>query len=168
MIPLNEKNAILNDLDALIQKEKLAPQKISGDILIVDDNPDNLKLLIAILTEKGYTVRPTNNGVRALASVHKARPDLILLDVMMPEMDGYEVCRRLKADASTCEIPILFISGLDEVFDKVKAFQMGGIDYITKPLQEEEVLARIESQLTIQKQKQQLKQELEHELLQLS
>ncbi|MEK7484601.1 MAG: response regulator, partial [Planctomycetota bacterium] len=89
-------------------------QPISGDILIVDDNPNNLKLLIAILTEKGYSVRPTTNGIRALSTVHKVLPDLILLDVMMPEMDGYEVCRQLKADAATREIPIIFISGLDE------------------------------------------------------
>ncbi|HEY9840746.1 MAG TPA: diguanylate cyclase [Candidatus Obscuribacterales bacterium] len=134
---------------------------MSRDILIVDDNPNNLKLLISILTEKAYRVRPATNGARALATIQKEKPDLILLDVMMPDMDGYEVCRQLKADPASREIPVIFISALDEVFDKVRAFEAGAVDFITKPIQEAEVLARIESQLLIQEQKHLLEQEIE-------
>lgn len=135
-------------------------QKTFGDILIVDDLPENLRVLSQMLSENGYKVRKAINGKIALRAAKSSAPDLILLDIKMPDMDGYEVCSQLKADPETLEIPVIFISALDEVLDKVRAFQMGGIDYITKPFQVEEVIARIESQLTIQRQKLQLQQEI--------
>ena len=118
-------------------------------VLIVDDNPDNLRLLSRILTKKGYKVRPAPGGSLALKSVQSALPDLILLDIKMPGMDGYEVCRRLKADERTRDIPVLFISGLTEEMDKIKGFSAGGVDYITKPFQYEEVLARVETHVSL-------------------
>ncbi|NET36111.1 MAG: response regulator [Cyanothece sp. SIO1E1] len=127
-----------------------------ADILIADDAPDILRLLSAILTKQGYEVRKALDGQMALKAIQTAKPDLILLDVRMPDMSGYEVCRRLKADAQTSAIPIIFISGLDDTLDKVKAFTVGGVDYITKPLQAEEVLARIENQLSLRSLQKQL------------
>jgi signal transduction histidine kinase len=123
---------------------------MSQTILIVDDTPDNLRLLAGMLTEQGYKVRPAPSGEWALTSIQKELPDVILLDIIMPEMDGYEVCRRLKADERTRDIPVIFISALDEVVDKVTAFSMGGVDYITKPFQLEEVLARVRTHLDLQ------------------
>ncbi len=120
-----------------------------GNILVVDDNPDNVRLLAAILTERGYEVRKALNGARALAAVAAALPDLILLDITMPEMNGYEVCQQLKADAKTRDVPVIFISALDEVMDKQKAFDVGGADYIVKPFQGAEVILRIENQLKL-------------------
>ncbi|MDX2217267.1 MAG: response regulator, partial [Oculatellaceae cyanobacterium bins.114] len=131
-------------------------QPAKADILIVDDTPDNLRVLSAMLTNRGYEVRKALNGQRAIASVQSEPPDLILLDIKMPEMDGYEVCKRLKATPSPCEVPIIFISALDDALDKVRAFAAGGVDYVTKPFQEAEVLARIEHQLRIQRLQQQL------------
>jgi PleD family two-component response regulator len=129
-----------------------APDTASkGNLLIVDDTPDNLRLLSAALTEHGYKVRSVINGAMALMGAQAAAPDAILLDIKMPDMDGYEVCQRLKDNRLTCEIPVIFISALDEVFDKVKAFTSGGVDYIQKPFQVEEVLARIENQLTVRR-----------------
>ncbi|MCL1471915.1 GGDEF domain-containing response regulator [Argonema antarcticum] len=119
------------------------------DILIVDDTPANLRFLAKILTVQGYNVRKALNGQIALTSCQMILPDLILLDIMMPDMDGYEVCLRLKADEQTCKIPVIFISALSDVFDKVKGFKVGGIDYITKPFQFEEVIARVKSQLAL-------------------
>ena len=119
------------------------------DILIVDDTLPNLKLLSQMLTERGFQVRAALNGTRALAAIQASPPDLILLDVVMPEMDGYELCQRLKADEYTRDIPVLFISSLSETEDKVKGFAVGGLDYITKPFQLEEVLARIETHLKL-------------------
>jgi diguanylate cyclase (GGDEF)-like protein len=121
-------------------------------IVIVDDMPDNLHLLTDILKSHGYKVRPVSSGAQALETIHKEPPELILLDIMMPDMDGFEVCRSLKADEGTKEIPIIFLSALNEVFDKIKAFKAGGIDFITKPFQVEEVLARVRTHLTIQAQ----------------
>ena len=129
-----------------------------GNILLVDDTPDNLRLLSNALTERGYKVRSVINGAMALMGAKAAPPDLILLDINMPQMNGYEVCEALKADAQTREIPVIFISALDEVLDKVRAFAVGGRDYISKPFQFEEVLARIENQLTIRNLQQQLQQ----------
>jgi len=131
----------------------------TANILVVDDTPENLRLLIGILREQGYKVRSASNGPRAIATAQMHPPGVILLDIMMPEMDGYEVCKRLKADERTREIPIIFISGLDEVLDKVKAFLLGGVDYITKPFQSEEVLARVQTHLTIRNQHQQLQEQ---------
>src|SRR6476620_7474482 len=125
---------------------------IQPNILVVDDKPDNVRLLSTILTERGYQVRKALNGQRALATVQEFPPTLILLDVMMPEMNGYEVCARLKASPKTSAIPVIFLSALDDDLDKVKAFDVGAVDYITKPFQNKEVLARVANQLTIQSQ----------------
>jgi two-component system, NtrC family, sensor kinase len=127
-----------------------------GNILIVDDTPANLQILNQMLTEQGYKVRPTVSGKMALKSVQSVTPDLVLLDIQMPEMNGYEVCEKLKADDKTAEIPVIFISALSDVFDKVKAFSVGGIDYITKPFQAEEVLARVKTHLKLSQLQQQL------------
>ena len=132
-----------------------------ADILIVDDVPDNLRLLSAILTEHEYEVRKALNGQMALTAANAYPPDLILLDITMPDLDGYTVCERLKADDLTAAIPVIFISALDDVLDKVKAFGIGGVDYITKPFQGEEVLARVENHLRLQcLQKQLMKQNI--------
>lgn len=129
------------------------------NILIVDDHPDNLRLLAKMLESQGYPVRKSLNGRMALQAVHRHPPDLILLDITMPEMNGYEVCQQLKASEATANIPIIFISALDCIDDKVRAFEMGGQDYITKPFQELEVLMRVKNQLLIQQQQQQLIQQ---------
>jgi len=121
----------------------------SGNILVVDDTPANLRLLTDILTKKGYKVRPVPNGRFTLSAARSLPPDLILLDIMMPEMNGYEVCEQLKADELTRDIPVIFLSALNDVLDKVKAFSVGGVDYITKPFQVEEVLARVETHLAM-------------------
>lgn len=141
------------------------PPNAKGNILIVDDTPDNLRLLSSTLRDRGYKVRSVINGAMALMGAQAAPPDLIMLDIKMPDMDGYEVCQRLKADEGTCEIPVIFISALDEVLDKVKAFTSGGVDYIQKPFHVEEVLARIENQLTIRRLQTQL-QTQNHQLQQ--
>ena len=127
-----------------------------GNILIVDDTPANLRLLSQMLAEQGYRVRPVPDGPLALEATRAEPPDLILLDIRMPEMDGYEVCEHLKADAQTRDIPIIFISALGETQDKVKAFTAGGVDYVTKPFQVEEVLARVETHLALRKLQKQL------------
>ncbi|MBD2086385.1 response regulator [Coleofasciculus sp. FACHB-542] len=128
-----------------------------ADILIVDDTPDNIRFLSSLLLDKGYNVRKSINGQMALTAVKTLQPDLILLDINMSGMNGYEVCERLKEDTETSSVPVIFLSALDDVLDKVKAFQVGGVDYITKPFQIEEVLARIQNQLTIQSLQTQLK-----------
>jgi signal transduction histidine kinase len=120
------------------------------NILIVDDNPENLRLLSTLLAKKGYNVRRSLNGETALSAVHAIVPDLVLLDINMPGMSGYEVCEHLKNNPQTREIPVIFLSAWDDVQYKIKAFKVGGVDYITKPFQFEEVLARIQHQLTIQ------------------
>ncbi len=121
----------------------------SNNILIVDDTPENLTVLRQMLTEHGYRVRPALSGEIALKAVQTDIPDLILLDVMMPGMDGYEMCNRLKAEAQTSDIPVLFISALNETEDKVRGFKAGGVDYITKPFNAREVLARVETHLAL-------------------
>ncbi|MBD2666153.1 response regulator receiver sensor signal transduction histidine kinase [Richelia sinica FACHB-800] len=120
-----------------------------GNILIVDDTPNNLHLLSSMLEEQGYEVRCANSGAMALIAVSTEHPDIILLDINMPDMNGYEVCQRLKNDQQTQDIPVIFLSALSETIDKVKAFRLGGVDYVTKPFQLEEVLARIETQLNL-------------------
>jgi DNA-binding response OmpR family regulator/putative methionine-R-sulfoxide reductase with GAF domain len=122
---------------------------VLGNILIVDDSPENLRLLSQMLTEHGYKVRAVRSGAQAITAAQASPPDLILLDIMMPEMDGYEVCRRLKADECTGDIPILFLSALGDVEDKIKAFTSGGVDFITKPFQAQEMLARVRTHLTL-------------------
>lgn len=129
------------------------------NILIVDDRLENLRLLSKMLAGEGYKVRKLLDGFRALDAAQLAPPDLILLDIMMPGMDGYEVCQNLKADPRTQEIPVIFLSALDDIGDKVKAFAVGGVDYITKPFQQEEVLARVKTHLQLQKLTQTLKQQ---------
>ncbi|MFP5270834.1 response regulator [Coleofasciculus sp.] len=138
-----------------------------GNLLIVDDTPENLQVLSATLSDQGYQVRGVVKGKMAIRAAKSAQPDLILLDIRMPEMDGYTVCEHLKADPETWGIPVIFISAIDDVLDKVKAFRVGGVDYITKPFQVEEVLARVEHQLTIRRLSQQLRdrnQKLEQEI----
>lgn len=132
-------------------REKNKEEKFQANILIVDDTQSNLRLLVDLLKKKGYKVCPVTNGKMALSEVKGMMPDLILLDIMMPEMDGYEVCRQLKADEATREIPVIFMSALDEVLDKVKAFGVGGVDYITKPFQLKEVLARVETHIELRR-----------------
>jgi len=127
-----------------------------GNILIVDDTPNNLRLLSETLSEQGYEVQCAINGKLALMAVKNSLPDLVLLDIKMPDMDGYEVCSTLKSQPETAEVPVIFLSSLDDVLDKVQAFKVGGIDYVTKPFQVEEVLARVENQLTICRLQQQL------------
>lgn len=137
----------------------LSNEESKGLILIVDDTPHNLQILSTALTKQGYQVRGAANGSMALIGAKNIMPDLILLDIKMPEMDGYTVCERLKAEAQTQDIPVVFISALDDALDKVKAFTVGGLDYITKPFQLAEILARVENQLTIGRlQKEQRKQ----------
>ncbi|WP_346289395.1 GGDEF/EAL domain-containing response regulator [Sphaerothrix gracilis] len=120
-----------------------------GSILIVDDNPDNLRLLSEVLTREGYEVRKATSGTMAIKSVQALLPDLILLDILMPEISGYEVCQQLKASAQTAAVPIIFLSALNDPFDKVKAFNAGAVDYIAKPFQFEEVIVRVRHQLAL-------------------
>lgn len=151
-----------------MNQESLSPSK--GNILVVDDTPANLRLLVSILRVKGYKVRPALNGSFALSAVQLLPPDLILLDIMMSEMDGYAVCEHLKADERTRDIPIIFISAINEALDKVKAFTVGGVDYITKPFQIEEVLARVDMHLSmarLQKDMKSKNEELSRTLQQL-
>ncbi len=129
-------------------KHKFQPD--SYKILIVDDIPDNLRLLATTLTEQGYTVRCAKNGSIALMGARNDLPDLILLDINMPELNGYQVCEQLKADRTTSSIPIIFLSAQDGIQDKVRAFTTGGVDFIGKPFQVEEVLARVRNQLALQ------------------
>jgi sigma-B regulation protein RsbU (phosphoserine phosphatase) len=129
-----------------------------ANILIVDDTPANLRLLSQMLAEAGYHVRPLPDGALALAAARAEPPDLILLDIKMPGMDGYQVCQRLKAEAETRDIPIIFISALDAVQDKVNAFSAGGVDYVTKPFHAEEVLARVATHLALRELQKQLQE----------
>lgn len=121
----------------------------SADILVVDDKPDNLRLLSSILTNEGFKVRKVLSGQLAVDAAQIHPPDLILLDIMMPQPDGYQVCQDLKANPCTADIPIIFLSALDTVADKIKAFTAGGVDFISKPFQQEEVLARVKTHLQI-------------------
>jgi signal transduction histidine kinase len=141
---------------------------IKGDILVVDDTLPSLRTLSTMLTEQGYQVRGVTNGPMALIAVEAESPDLILLDVRMPGMDGYEVCQRLRENAGTSRIPVIFLSASDELVDKVGGFAVGGVDYIAKPFQLEEVLARIETHLTLGKLRKQLEAQnaqLRHEIV---
>lgn len=127
----------------------MSVESIKADILIVDDTPANLQVLSNLLKDSGYKVRAAPNGLIALRTIESKQPDLLLLDVNMPEMNGYEVCQQLKSDPATAGIPIIFISALNETLDKVKAFELGAADYITKPFQFEEVQARVALQLKL-------------------
>jgi len=123
--------------------------KAIPDILIVDDTLANLKVLSETLTTNGYEVRAVKNGKTALTAVRTKPPSLILLDINMPEMNGYEVCKKIKADRAICNIPVIFLTASNEALDKVKAFNCGGADYISKPFQIEEVLVRVKNQLEL-------------------
>jgi len=129
-----------------------------GNILIVDDTPANLSVLSMMLTKAGYKVRPAISGEVALKAVEADLPDLILLDIRMPEMDGFEVCQQLKANPQTQDIPVIFISALSEIDDKLTAFDVGGVDYITKPFQTAEVRVRVNTHITIARQRQEIQQ----------
>ena len=118
-------------------------------ILVVDDIADNLQILSTTLSKQGYQVRCAKNGSTAIRGASKILPDLILLDIKMPDLDGYQVCQKLKADEKTRHIPVIFLSALDDVLDKVKAFEVGGVDYISKPIQVKEVLVRVENQISL-------------------
>ena len=136
-------------------------------ILLVDDNPINLQVLMETLQERGSRLLIAKDGKAALDITRKTTPDLILLDIMMPEMDGYEVCQHLKADSATARIPVIFLSAMDRTEDKVSGLKLGAVDYITKPFQPEEVLARVDTHLTIhrlQREVQEQRDQLEHEL----
>jgi len=133
----------------------------AGNILVVDDNPHNLRLLIAILSMRGYKVQPAPSGTIALESALSTPPDLILLDIMMPEMDGYKVCQKLKENELTRSVPVIFISAMSTISDKVKAFEIGAVDYITKPFQAEEILARVNTHLLLRRTQILLENEIE-------
>jgi len=130
-------------------------------ILIVDDDPTNLEILSEYLNQAEFKTLIAKNGKSALQQSEQARPDLILLDVIMPDMDGFETCRRLKQNEATKDIPVIFMTALSDMKAKVKGFESGGVDYITKPFQIEEALARVNTHLTIRKQQQQLQQQTE-------
>jgi signal transduction histidine kinase len=132
----------------------------SGDILIVDDTPANLYLLAEMLAQAGYRARSAANGESALRSVQACQPALILLDVRMPDMDGFEVCRRLKESTVTRDIPVIFLSAATATADKLKAFKLGAADYITKPFHHEEVLARVRVHLTLSAAQEQLTRQI--------
>ncbi len=136
-------------------------------ILVVDDTPANLRVLLRLLTDNGYIVRAAPSGERALQFIGTTLPDLILLDILMPGLDGYAVCARLKADPRTSAIPVIFLSSEHDPLNKVQAFALGGVDYITKPFQAEEVLARVGTHLSLAMLRRDLEarvQERTHEL----
>lgn len=137
--------------------------KTAANILIIDDTLANLQILASMLDEQGYYVRPVNNGAMGVQAAQLSPPDLILLDIQMPGMDGFEACLQLKADERTRDIPVIFISALNEISDKVKAFRLGGVDYITKPFQLEEVQARVNIQVELQRLRQQDQQLIEEQ-----
>jgi two-component system, sensor histidine kinase and response regulator len=128
----------------------------SATVLIVDDNPTNLSVLMAFLQEAGYTILVSTDGNSALERADYAQPDIILLDVLMPDIDGFETCRRLKAQATTADIPVIFMTALTETDDKLSGFEAGAVDYITKPLNRDEVLARVETHLKIDRQRREI------------
>src|SRR6476660_1016862 len=146
----------------------LKPQKLepagehAASILIVDDTPANLQVLAGMLKDRGYKIRPVPTGKLALLAARRDPPDLILLDINMPEMNGYEVCEQLKADPLLDGIPVIFISALTEPLDKVKAFAIGGVDYLTKPFQMEELHARVETHLKLRRLQVELEEHNRH------
>lgn len=130
-----------------------------GKILIIDDNPDNLKVLYISLKSAGFEVLVAEDGITGIEVVEYARPELILLDVMMPEIDGFEVCRRLKTNVATQNIPVIFLTALSETVNKLTGFQVGGVDYITQPIEHEEVIARVRTHLTLTRTRRKLLQQ---------
>lgn len=134
---------------------------VGGDILVVDDNPANLRLLTDMLGQRGFMVRVASSGAQTLKTVAMRLPELILLDIRMPGMDGFEVCERLKQDPATSAISIIFLSALSDIEDKARAFALGGADYITKPFQAEEVLMRVNNQIELSRSRRALQQAYE-------
>ena len=125
-------------------------------IMIVDDQPENVKLLIAYLKKSGFRISVAQSGEEAIQRVKRVMPDLVLLDVKLPGIDGFETCRRLKQDEATRDIPVIFVTISMEMVDKLAGFQAGGVDYIIKPFHHEEILARVNAHLTIRRLQQQL------------
>ena len=143
------------------------PVTFKGNIIIADDHLIDLQLLTRLLLKQGYQVRPVQDGGTAVTAAQMDPPDLMLIDVAMPKLSGYDVCVQLKADLRTCNVPIIFLSASNEAFDKLKAFSHGGVDYITKPFQSKEVLARVEMHLAHRRAQQELEEknrQLEHEI----
>lgn len=147
-------------LDALVQQ--LGPEGAGGlneilngipvparGVLVVDDTIETLRVLVATLSGEGYEVRPANGGAQALEAVRAQRPELVLLDVRMPEIDGYEVCRQLRESEATRNIPVLFLSGTGDDAERLRCFEVGGVDFIPKPFQREELLARVHTHLEL-------------------
>lgn len=132
----------------------------NGEILVVDDTPQTLQLLVTVLSGANYAVRPADSGALAMASIEASPPDLILLDVKMPQMSGFEVCRRLKQNPDTQEIPVIFLSGLSDLDDRVQGFQLGAVDFVTKPFQREELLARVKTHLELARLRSHLAEEV--------
>lgn len=130
-------------------------------ILVVDDQPANLKVLLSFLQEQDYRVYMVDSGQRAMEILPKVRPDLVLLDVMMPGMNGFEICRQIKTDKDLAALPVIFMTALDSVEDKMIGFSAGAVDYITKPFQQAEVLARIHTHITLRKREKELEAALE-------
>lgn len=143
----------IENLHPEISKEA---EKKAASILIVDDQPENLAVIGNLLTDSGFTVLVSQSGESGLERAEYVKPDLVLLDILMPGIDGFETCRRLKANDSTKEIPVIFLTALTDTLEKVKGFQVGGVDYITKPVQQEEVLSRVKTHLRIRQQRIQL------------
>ncbi len=137
----------------------ISADESNGYILIVDDQPNNLRLLSTTLSNAGYKVKNAISAQMALMGIQATLPELILLDIMMPDLNGYDLCQQLKASPETQNIPVIFLSALDDEDSKLKAFEFGGVDYITKPFQVQEVLARVKNQLTIVRQQQKLAQQ---------
>ncbi|MCY7284372.1 MAG: response regulator, partial [Cyanobacteria bacterium CAN_BIN43] len=147
------------------------PSPSTSTVLIIDDNPDNLSFAVYSLEENGFNVVVAQDGSSGLKRAQDTQPHLILLDVLMPNMDGFETCRRLKLNEETCDIPVIFMSALSDTEDKVKGFEVGAVDYVTKPIQREELLARITTHLRIQaltKQLQQQNQKLQQQAIELA
>ncbi len=136
-------------------------------ILVIDDQPANLKVLLYFLEQHHFEVRIAENGKRAIQVLEHYHADIILLDVLMPDINGFETCRQIKAKKETADIPVIFMTALDALKDKVAGFESGGVDYITKPFQQAEVLARLKTHLTLRRQQLDLEQALE-EVKQLS
>jgi signal transduction histidine kinase len=134
---------------------------LGGDVLIVEDTPASLQLLADLLTGAGYNARRAQDGRMALMSAQAQPPELILLDVRMPGMDGYEVCRRLKADPRTRDVPVIFLSALRETEDKVRAFRLGAVDYVAKPYQSDEILARVRTHIELHRLQAKLEEQVE-------
>ncbi len=148
---MNFKQESFKPENTIMRPNKSSRAQEQGDVLVVDDTLANLRLLINLLSSQGYNVRPAQSGALALAAVAASKPDIILLDINMPNMDGFELCQELKSMEATRDIPIIFISALNDTDSKLKAFTSGGVDYVCKPFQLEEVSARIKTHLTMKR-----------------